>query len=143
MQDNTSGYAYSWDSPIENDGEERTLLAGEVDFTVLKFERTKSEKLNCPMAILTIEISNDEGRNIIFDYLILNSKFEWKLCQFFTGIGQRARGEKLDPLWDDLPGSTGRCRVVVENYTRNNREPGKSNKIKAYLAPLDPKKIDF
>ena len=38
--------------------------------------------------------------------------------------------------WNTVPGSTGKCKVYIDNYTRNDGTEGQSNKIKRFLEPL-------
>ena len=93
---NAQGYELDWDSEIENDGPEYTTLPeGEYDFTVVGFERqryTPSAKAKlppCNMAVVSLQFKEPEGSTTIKDKLYLHSSVEWRLCAFFTSIGQR------------------------------------------------------
>ena len=107
---------FGWDDEIQNDGNPfQTLPEGDYHFTVKKFERARhsgSEKIPaCNKAILTVTVSSAEASGDVLTNLFLHSKFEWKLCQFFTSIGQRRHGEAMRMNWGAVPGSTGVCHV--------------------------------
>ena len=51
------------------------------------------------------------------------------LCAFFTAIGQRKKGEKINMNWNAVIGSKGRCKVKIRNWTSNNGNPMQSNEI--------------
>lgn len=130
-----------WDDEIENDGSPSILLpAGEYEFTVESFERSRfpgSEKVPpCNQATLKLGIDAPEGHATISCNLFLHTKFEWKLCQFFTSIGQRKHGEKLKMDWRTVPGAKGRCKITRGKYTsnRDGKERDK-NDIDEFLAP--------
>ena len=76
-----------------------------------------SEKLPpCNMAILQIEVTDGKNTTSITHRLFLHAKTEGMLCEFFTAIGQRKHGEKLQMNWNKVSGFRGRCKVVVEPY---------------------------
>ncbi len=126
-----------WEEEIENDGNDFVLLdEGVYPFKVTKFERGRSkgsDKLPpCNMAILTIRV-NDE--TTITENLILHSKLEWKLCQFFASIGLRKHGEKMRMNWSKVPGATGRCKIIVEDFTGRDGNVRQTNRIDKFLDP--------
>ena len=99
MSYNNDGYELGWDSEIENEGSEFIVAEpGDYDFTVIGFERARfagSDKMPpCNQAKLSIriDIPGASGECIIKHNLFLHSKTEWKLCEFFTAIGQRKKG---------------------------------------------------
>lgn len=135
------GRELGWDDLIEKEGQEFELLpAGTYEFTVESMDRGRypgSERMAaCNCANLTLVIRNPETGNLcrVFDTLYLNSKMEWRLSQFFLGIGQKKKGEPLHPNWGAVPGSTGRVEIEVNAYTDKNGKDKKNNKVKAYLA---------
>lgn len=133
---------FDWGDEIENDGKDFFLLPeGEYPFTVESFERGRSkgsEKMPpCNMAILSLCI-NDQA--YVNEYLLLNNKMEWKLCQFFTSIGHRKHGERLKMNWSKVQGASGMCRVKVEDFDKDDGSKGYSNKIDAFL---DPNKVPY
>lgn len=126
-----------WDEEIENDGSDYVLLEeGEYPFVVTKVERSRSAgkgKLPpCNMAVVTLRV-NDQ--TTVTENLILHTSLEWKLCQFFTSIGQRRHGERLRMNWGAVLGKTGRCEVGVRTYEKKDGSEGKANEIKKFLEP--------
>lgn len=142
---NTPEREFEWEDVIENDRPEFILLPeGDYDFKVLSFERARhpgSAKLPpCNKAIVHIEIDSPEGRTVIKHNLFLHSKCEGMLCAFFSAIGQRKRGEQLRMNWNTVSGSTGRCKVGIRTWTKDDGSEGKSNEIKRfYEAEEKPK----
>ena len=128
-----------WDDVIENDSEFILLPEGDYPFMVIDFERGRhggSTKLPpCNKAILTINIASDQGDITIKHNLFLHSKCEGMLCKFFTAIGQREKGEKLRMDWSKVKGSTGICRVIIDEYEGKDGNKYKNNKIKSFLEP--------
>lgn len=109
-----------WDDEISKESEFTTLPDGDYDFKVKGFERSRSkgsEKIPpSNMAILDIEVTNGKESTMIKEYLVLHTKLEWKLSQFFRSIGQKKPGESLKMNWSLVPGSQGRCKVIIEEY---------------------------
>jgi hypothetical protein len=133
------GRELGWDDPIENDSPDFVVLPeGDYDFEVIEFERarhTGSEKLPpCNMAIVHIQIKNAEGISIIKHRLFLHTKTEGMLCAFFTAIGQRKKGEKLQMNWNAVIGARGRAHVGIREY--NDK---KYNEIKRFYEPEENK----
>jgi hypothetical protein len=131
-----------WDDAIENDGSEAKIIEpGIYPFRVVKLEKTisKGQKTaGAPMAILECRIEHDEGEYIdIRDQIVLVRLLEWKLCQFFTAIGQRKKGENLTPRWNAVEGSKGHCAVFIEEYKKKDGTDGKSVKIAKYIDPTE------
>lgn len=140
----TQGYAMDWDDEIANDGPEYiTLPAGEYDFTVTSFERSRfqpgptSKLPPCNMAVLNIELQADDGTCVpVKDKLYLHSSTEGFLCEFFTCIGQRRHGERVRMNWASVVGSKGRAKVGVRTYQKDGEERT-INEIKKYLEPVE------
>lgn len=140
MSDN--GYELGWDSPIENDSPDFVILPeGDYDFEVIDFERGRhngSEKLPpCNKAIVHIKIEGTEGISVIRHQLFLHSITEGMLCAFFTGIGQRKKGEKITMDWNKVIGSGGRCKVGVRKWKNDPGEEKIFNEIKKFYEPKD------
>lgn len=132
--ENETADILGWDSPIENEGTNFVVLEENTvcDCTVIGFE-PKQTKSGAPMAALRIECVAPEGRTIVDDNLALQRNCEWKLCEFFTAIGQRVHGQRIVPDWDGVLGAKCRATVSKEPWLSNpNRF---SNKIKKYLEP--------
>jgi hypothetical protein len=132
---NNQGRELGWDDQIEHDNPEFvTLPEGDYNFEVIDFERARhagSEKLPpCNKAIVHIKIQGPEGIAVIKHNLFLHSSTEGMLCAFFTGIGQRKKGEKVSMNWNAIIGSGGRAKVGVRTYD------GKQyNEIKKFYEP--------
>lgn len=130
-----------WNDAIEKDGSDFELLPeGDYDFEVLSFERGRhagSEKLPpCNKAVLTIKLTGANGSTTnITHQLFLHTKCEGLLCAFFTAIGQRKHGERLNMNWNLVPGSKGRCKIGIHEWKGNDGEVRKSNEIKKFYEP--------
>lgn len=140
------GYELDWDSEIENEGSEFIVAEpGDYDFVVTAFERGRfqgSAKMSpCNQAKLTIrlEIPGGNGTCEIKYNLFLHSKSEWKLCEFFTSIGQRQSGQRVAMNWNAVIGSRGRCKVSKRSFESN--KDGKTlwtNDIDKFYPPQAP-----
>lgn len=129
-----------WDDEIQQDNSPFQLLPeGDYKFTVKKFERARhngSEKIPpCNKAVLTLSVSNANVSGTVQTHLFLHSKFEWKLCQFFTAIGQRRHGEAIRMNWGSVPGATGACHVGVRQWRGTDDKNHESNEIKEFYDP--------
>lgn len=126
----------NWDDEISQESEFTLLEEGDYDFEVTKFERGRSngsEKMPASnMAILTLKVSNGLASTSIIERLILHTKMEWKLSQFFCSIGQKKHGEPLRMNWNKVLGAKGRCKVYVDTYTTDRGEERKTNKISKF-----------
>lgn len=116
-----NGYELGWDSEITNEGKDFIIAEpGDYDFTVVGFERGRfngSAKMPaCLQAELSIKLNHPDGECIVKDKLFLHSKTEWKISEFFLGIGQKKKGESLRPNWNAIIGATGRCKVKKRSY---------------------------
>lgn len=125
-----------WDDEIQHDTPDLvTLPEGDYDFEVIDFERARhpgSENLPpCNKAVVKIRIEGQEGVSIIDHNLFLHTKTEGFLANFFNGIGQRKRGEKITMNWNQVVGSRGRARVGVRKW-----EGKKYNEIKRFHDPF-------
>lgn len=137
---NNEGYELGWDDSIENDGPDFVILPeGDYDFEITEFERGRhggSEKLPpCNKAVIHIKIEGEEGVSIIRHNLFLHSITEGLLCAFFTGIGQRKKGEKITMNWDKVVGSTGRAKVGIRKWTNDSGEEKVFNEITRFYEP--------
>lgn len=131
---------FAWDDEIQNDGGNFEVLPeGDYNFRVEKFERARhggSEKIPaCNKAILSLTVSNPDASGTVQTNLFLYSKFEWKLCQFFTSIGQRKHGEVMRMNWGAVPGASGRCHVGVRTWKGNDGKDHDGNEITEFYDP--------
>lgn len=130
----------NWEDIIENDGPEFvTLPEGDYDFVVIDFERGRhngSDKLPaCNKAIVHIKVTAKEGTTIIKHQLFLHTITEGMLCAFFTAIGQRKHGEKLQMNWNRVVGSRGRAKIKIDKWTSPEGKEFISNKIQKFYDP--------
>jgi len=130
----------SWDDVIENYSPEFIILPdGDYDFEVVDFERGRhngSEKLPpCNKAIVHIRIEGKEGISIIKHQLFLHTITEGMLCAFFTGIGQRQKGERLKMNWSRVVGSKGRCKIGTRKWTNDEGKEMVFNEVKKFYEP--------
>lgn len=142
QKNNQPAVAYDWDSTIENDGTSFELLPpGIYSFVVSGMERGYQEatekSIACNVAILTLDVQNAEASGQITDRLFLNSRNEWKLCQFFCAIGQRKKGDPLKMNWEKVPGSRGTLEINHRKFNGRNGNEQEANNVKAYLERQD------
>ena len=125
-----------WEDSIEKDSEFTLLKEGDYNFTVETFERARhpgSDKLPpCNKAIVKIHIESPEGSTTINHNLFLHTKCEGMLSAFFEAIGQKKKGERITMNWNQVPGSTGRCKVTIRNYKNKDSEDRQSNQISRF-----------
>lgn len=131
------GHELNWDDPIEHDSPDWVLLpAGDYDFEVTAFERQRhngSEKLPpCNKAVVTLRFESEAGVTTINHNLFLHTITEGMLCQFFAGIGQRKKGEKLTMNWNSVVGSKGRAKLKVRDWKTKDGEPRQSNEVQKF-----------
>lgn len=157
MMDNTQTMEereFDWDDEIEHDSPDFILLPeGDYDFEVIKYERGRFNGSPnfppCNKAIIHIKIEAPEGMNIIKHNLFMHSKSEGKLCEFFAGIGQRQKGEKLKMNWPAVPESRGRAKVTVRHWKNDEKgTEGDVNEIKKFYpyevtTPFEAKQTTF
>lgn len=134
---------FGWDDTIAKDSSFVLLPEGEYDFFVEGFERQYhqgSAKLPpCNKAVLTIRVGDPFGDSTVLTHnLFLCSKCEGLLCDFFTAIGDRKRGEALRPNWQAVVGKSGRCKLKIETWEGRDGEEKKSNRIERFLEPKGP-----
>ena len=126
----------NWDDDITNDDEFTVLPEGDYDFEVIKFERSRSKgSESIPpsnMAVLDIRLTDGKNTVIVKDYLVLHTKMEWKLSQFFRSIGQKKQGETVRMNWNAVAGAKGRCKVIIDKYTNDKGKTLENNKIAKY-----------
>lgn len=129
-----------WDDVIENDSPDFVILPeGDYDFEITSFERGRhngSEKLPpCNKAIVHIKIEGEAGTSTIRHQLFLHTKTEGLLCDFFIGIGQREKGEKINMNWNQVVGSTGKAKVGIRKWTNDDGKEMVFNEIKRFYEP--------
>lgn len=128
---------FGWDDEIEKDGLDFEVLPeGDYDFEVTAFERARhpgSANLPaCNKAIISLKLSSDKGVNYVKHNLFLHSKCEGFLSAFFTAIGQKKKGEKLKMNWNAVIGATGRCKVGIHTWDKDDGTKGTANEVKKF-----------
>jgi hypothetical protein len=131
-----------WDDQIEDDGPEFIILPpGDYDFEVTDFERGRHQGSDnlppCNKAIVYLRIEGKEGTTTIKHQLFLHTKTEGLLCAFFTGIGQRQKGERITMNWDKVIGATGRAKIGIRKWTNDKGETLEFNEVKRFYEPED------
>lgn len=133
---------FDWDDEIVEESAFTLLDDGEYEFVVNKFTRglyepkSASSKIPaCKKACLELEISHNGNTVALNENLLLHSKMEWKLSQFFISIGQKKPGEALKMNWNEVPGAKGLVKVGVREFTKKDGGTGTSNEIVAFLPP--------
>ena len=112
-----------WESEIVNDAQEFILLEdGDYNFTVMAVERGRfngSEKMPaCNVAKVKLKIENPVGEVVLTQQLMLHSKVEWKLSEFFASIGLKKKGQPYRMTWN-IAGYAGRCKIGKKTYNNN------------------------
>ena len=132
-----AGMELGWDDEITKESEFITLPEGEYDFIVESFERGRfegSEKMPaCNKANLTLKVPYEGEQVTVKDSLLLHTKTEWKLSEFFKSIGHKKSGEPLKMNWNLVPGAKG--RLEISQYTGKNGNV--YHQVKRYLEPAD------
>lgn len=65
-------------------------------------------------------------------------ELERKLCEFFTAIGQRKKGQRVSMNWNAVIGSRGRCKVTKRSFkSKNTGADLWTNDIEKFYAPAD------
>ncbi|MFZ3172050.1 MAG: hypothetical protein WA118_08730 [Carboxydocellales bacterium] len=136
------GRELGWDEQIENDSPDFVILPeGDYDFEVVEFERGRhagSDKLPpCNKATVHIKVTGPEGVTTIKHNLFLHSITEGMLCAFFTGIGQRKKGERLTMNWNAVVGAKGRAKVGTRKFKNDKGEELTFNEIKKFYEPAE------
>lgn len=137
-----NGYELDWDSEIENEGSEFIVAEpGDYDFTVTGFERgrfqgsTKMPPCNQAKLTIRLQIPGSDGVCEFKHNLFLHSKTEWKLCEFFTSIGQRKSGQRVAMNWNMAIGSKGRCKVSKRSFKNKDGKELWTNEIDKFYPP--------
>src|SRR5690606_25971640 len=95
-----------------------------------------SEKLPaCNKAVIHIRIEGPEGSTTIYHNLFLHTKTEGLLTQFFTGIGQRKKGERFRMDWSKVVGARGRAKVGIRRWIGDDGNERVYNEIKRFYEP--------
>jgi hypothetical protein len=140
---NQDNLTMDWNDTIENDGQDFVLLPeGEYNFVVTNFERGRfpgGPKIPpCNKAIITVQVTTDDGIAVVKFDLFLYKTVEWRLSAFFRCIGQKKSGEKLVMNWNRVVGSHGRGYFKQRTYTNSYGEERTINDLTSFI-DYDPK----
>lgn len=148
-ENQNQGYELAWDGVIEKDAPDFILLRdGDYDFEITNFERqrhngSQNGKLPpCPKAVITLRVEGvdkdgNPGVATITHNLFLHSSCEGLLSAFFTGIGRKRKGERLNMDWSNLIGVRGYAHIGVREWTGRDGETKYSNEVKRFYSPED------
>lgn len=128
-----------WDDEIQKDGGEFIVLpAGDYTFTVTKFERGRfagSEKMPaCNQAKIELTVHSAQGDVVVFHNLFLHTKTEGLLSNFFAGIGQKKKDEKLKMNWNTVVGAKGRLKLEINKFPGKDGVERTNNQVKTFYA---------
>lgn len=135
-----------WDEGFTAEESQFTLLPeGTYPFVVTKMDRKvyegNSSKIpnGAPYAEVTIKVDGGEyGSTNIVERLYLMKSMQWKLTQFFAGIGQDVIiGQPFKPNWQSVLGSSGMVEISINQYTTSTGEQRKNNRVKEYKTTKD------
>lgn len=112
-----------WDGEIRQDAQEFVLLPnGDYEFTIESVERARfsgSEKMPaCNMAKVKLLFNTQQGSAYIVHQLLLHTKVEWKLSEFFASIGLKKKDQPLKMTWN-IVGYKGKCKIGRREYKGN------------------------
>jgi hypothetical protein len=57
------------------------------------------------------------------------------LCSFFVGIGQRKHGEPLKMDWSKVVGATGRAKIEIRKWEKDDGTVSEFNQVKKFYEP--------
>lgn len=134
----SEGRELGWDEWVEEgDGDFTLLEPGKVKFTVLDFERTKSKNSGMNMAKIKLSLETKEGlTSTCFTNLVLSTKTQWKIFDFFRSLGCTTSDGKVKMDWNGAIGMSGFCEIKVKEY--NGKE---SNEVDKFLEPKQKQEV--
>lgn len=143
MEQNNNNYEreLNWDDQINQESNFILLPEGEYDFIIERFDRGRfagSEKMPpCNQATLHVKVFGNNGDTAVIKHnLLLHTKTEWKLSEFFASIGQKQKDMPLRMNWNLVTGSRGRCKLGIKNYNGNQY-----NEIKKFIPSYEVNKV--
>ena len=129
VEDFDRGEALDWDGYVEDTGGFLLLDEGFYPFTVTALERERfegSEKMApCPRAKLTLEVVAGNRATKVTDRLLLSTKTQWRISQFFESLGfKKEESGKIAMHWNEIVGRSGWIEVGVREYIRKTARLG-------------------
>lgn len=145
MADIDKGQALDWSmtSAVDDGGDFRLVDPGVYPFTVTRMERKRfqgSAKMDpCPMAELTLAVTDAYGEATVRERLYLSTKSQWRIARFFEGIGSARDAEDHVVVdWSRVEGAQGWLELGVRSWTGNDGRERQGNEVKRYLKLDDP-----
>ena len=134
MENNNLGHELDFDGVITKDTSFELLPEGEYDFIVTKIERGKTNGTDkmppCNKVDITLEVDQD-GRSVPVKHsLLLHSRFEGQIAEFFVAIGLKKKNESLRMNWNAAIGARGKCKLGIRTYNGNEY-----NQVKKFIEP--------
>ena len=134
MNFNNQNQEFDWNAAIEDDSEGFKLLeTGDRNAVISWIDRGRyngSERIPpCNMATITLRIQENGEIYELQTRLYICKKMEWKLSEFFRGIGRKKHGERLVMNWDGLIGLPVRVRVVKKDIPGRDGEKKTVNEV--------------
>lgn len=125
---------YDYDDEIEDDGKEFVVLPeDDYNFLVVSFERGEfpgSAKMPpCKKITLKLRIVYEDKQVDVYNDIILNNKFNWKISGFFRAIGDKERGKRVKMNWPGSVGKMGRAHIKQRKWTGKDGTEKISNEI--------------
>lgn len=130
-----------WDSAIDAVESEFIILpAGVYPFQITNMERKiydgQSEHIpnGTKFVEITLKIASEKGDVSVKDSIFMLKKWQWKLTQFFSGIGQNVViGQPFQPNWQTVVGSFGTVEIEVNKYKNREGNERENNRVKKYV----------
>ena len=143
MENYNTNNSFDWNSAIEDDGDSFPLLEpGDYNAVITWIERSRYNGGKviqaCDMQIVTLRIDGPDGPHELKVRLYLCQRNEWKLSEFFRGIGRKKRGERIVMSWDGIIGLPVHVRVSKKELPPLNGETHTINEVTRFY-DFDPK----
>ena len=137
---NNMGQALDWEDEFEVTDEFILLDEGYYPFTVKTLEKERfagsSKIAACPRAKLTLDVNAGSQSVNIADRILLSTKTQWRIGQFFQSLGFEKNEEGVMQMhWNEIIGKLGWCKIGVREYTNANGDTRQTNEVVAYLRP--------
>lgn len=137
------GHALDWDQAEADDsGSFELLEPGEYAFMVKGIRRERYEggaKIGpCPRAVVEMLVTKPDGSGLaeMEESLLLHSKTEFRIAQFFKALGFRKDPEtgRVPVRWNEVEGKEGRLRLGVRTFSKKDGGEGKANQVEEWIA---------
>lgn len=146
MAENTNlGEALDWEGEFDATDEFVLLAPGYYPFTVKDLERERfqgsAKMAACPRAKLTLEITAGNSTTSITDRIMLSTKTQWRVSQFFQSLGFTKNEEgKMAMHWNEILGKSGWLKIDMRSYTNKDGEERETNEVASYCRPDEAEK---